>query len=108
MRIRKMRVNHLENPIGYALDRILFSWTAEGLEKKNGVRVLVAEDSAYKNILFDSEYRNDIDSTGYAINLVLKPRTRYYWKVMICGISGEWTEKTAFFFFFKMEEKWDA
>lgn len=108
MRIRKMRVNHLENPIGYALDRILFSWTAEGLEKKNGVRVLVAEDSAYKNILFDSEYRNDIDSTGYAINLVLKPRTRYYWKVMICGISGEWTEKTAFFETGKMEEKWDA
>ena len=64
MEIRKMKVNHLENPVGYALDRILFSWIADGSEKKNGVRAMVAEDVAFETILSDSGYRKDIDGTG--------------------------------------------
>lgn len=108
MEIRKMKVNHLENPVGYALDRILFSWIANGSEKKNGVRVMIAEDADFEKILSDSGYRKDIDGIGYPVRMELKPRTRYYWKVQIQDYEGRVTEKNAFFETGKMEEAWNA
>ena len=49
MKIRSLRTNHLENPIGYQMDKPLFTWTAEDSTgtKQQAARIEVALDEAF-------------------------------------------------------------
>ncbi len=49
MQFRNLRVNHIENPLGYAQGSPVFSWTAESSGKKqHWARVRVSADAEMK------------------------------------------------------------
>lgn len=111
MRITDCRVNHLENPIGYRMERTVFSWKvrqANG-KKQKYARVLVAEDPMYQCLLWDSGERNDLCSVACEAPISLKPRTRYFWKVQVVSDAGEIAQSdTNFFETGKQGEAWTA
>ncbi len=109
MKIRSMKVNHITNPIGYAMDKIHLSWKVDGVGlMQRSARVQVASDADFQDILYDSGSSAEIDGIGIAVDMNLQPRTRYYWKVIVESDNNKTVEETAFFETGKMEEAWEA
>lgn len=111
MKIEQLRTNHLTNPVGFRLEKPVFSYViteAEG-KKQASARIVVASDRSFGNILFDSGERSDLSSLSFSPDLALSPRTRYYWKVFASSDAGEKGEsETAFFETGKMNEPWEG
>lgn len=85
MKIYSMKVNHLNNPLGFRMPRTVFSWKvgeAEGT-RQTEARIQVGTDPQLKNVLLDSGFDSSIDSLGYKADLELLPHTRYYWTVTV-------------------------
>jgi alpha-L-rhamnosidase len=112
MKIVRMKTNRLTNPLGFQLKKKpSLSWIVEpGTAKKQvAARVQVASDSDFRNILFDSGKRADINSICYPLDIELSPRTRYYWNVTVWGDDGsEAAGEPAWFETSKMDEPWQA
>jgi len=111
MRIIHLRTNHIENPLGFELDRLRLSWVTESEDSKSifqtEAQVVIALDENFEKILFDSGKIQKIDSLAYTPNIELTPRTRYYWRVTVWGNAGdEVTSDCAWFETAKMDEPW--
>lgn len=110
MKITNLRVNHRENPLGYMLRKLAFSWQI--IEQKGrfekGCRIIISKDERFENIVFDSGMVKR-DKPVFEVNLSLKPRTRYYWKVFIWDDEGDYAESdVSWFETGKMDERWEA
>ena len=111
MKIRSLRTNHLENPIGYQMDKPLFTWTAEDSTgtKQQAARIEVALDETFGQTVFDSGLQAEISSLGFAPDMALAPRTRYFWRVTVVADNGDAaTSAPAWFETGKMGEAWNA
>ena len=113
MRITKLKTNHIENPLGFELDRLSLSWVTESGDSlstsQTAARVEIAFDDCFKSICFDSEKKKEINSLAYTPELELKPRTRYFWRVTVWGDMGDQvTSEVAWFETAKMNEPWNA
>jgi len=112
MRITGLKTNRLRNPLGFAMtDKPGLSWIveSEGAKRQAAARVEVSTDDGFRNIIFDSGKREDIDSISYRPDIEIKPRTRYYWRVCVWGDDGSVAEsETAWFETSKMNEPWQA
>ena len=67
MKIKDMRVNHLENPLGYECEYPVFSWiveTARG-KRQEKARMEIALDRGMKKVIYDSGWKREIDSRGF-------------------------------------------
>jgi alpha-L-rhamnosidase len=109
MRITKLRTNHINNPLGFELTRLSLSWITETSHSKyqEAAQVFIALDEDFDQIVYDSGKRQDINSLAFSPEMKLKPRTRYYWKVMVWGDQGDAsTSEVAWFETAKMEEEW--
>lgn len=111
MRLYDLKINHLKNPMGFRMERTVFSWkVADAVGKKQEwARIVVASDEGLTDILFDSGFDSSAGSLGYRAELPLRPRTRYYWTVTVRSDAGEeavgelqWFETG------KREEPWTA
>lgn len=107
MTITNCRVNHLTNPLGYALDGTAFSWTVEEAKGKSqtAARIMVKRDGIVEA---DTGWAN-LDSLSAPVDLPLRPRMRYTWTVAVRtdageeAVSGEnWFETG------KLDEPWAA
>ncbi|KAK8842995.1 hypothetical protein M9Y10_025182 [Tritrichomonas musculus] len=119
-KISKMRLNGIENPIGYDTNSLSFSWVVEGTESKSqkSARVVISTDSACDvnkkdHLIHDSGDSAEVNSIDYNPKLdtktVLKPRTRYYWKVTVTTEKNEKIESPiSFFETSKLNEPWTA
>lgn len=111
MRIVQLKTNHMENPIGFQMKQPIFSWQvieADGKFQK-AARIQVAGNQEMTNILLDTGWRRDLDSLASPVELLLTPRTRYYWMVCVESDVGEIAESDINFFETgKMEEPWAA
>ena len=91
MRINSCKTNHIVNPMGYAAERVVFSWIAEETRsaKPTAARILVSSDPKMRGILYDSGY--DPLLSGIAAEVPVKPApyTRYYWTVEVRGDCGD-------------------
>ena len=107
MQFRNLRVNHIENPLGYAQGSPVFSWTAESSGKKQRcARVRVSADAEMKSILFDTG-EAELSSLGVPSTLKPAPRTRYYWQVEAAADDGDVGQsEIAWFETGKMDELW--
>lgn len=109
MKITGLKINHLENPIGYDMEFQTFSWKWSGQEENVSpfFRVIAAKEPKFREILYDSGYDQKITGIAWECRMRLEPRTRYYWKVMARENSGrETVSETAFFETGKQQEEW--
>jgi alpha-L-rhamnosidase len=113
MRITKLKMNHLDNAIGYHCEEIYFSWNVEDTKASycKELRVVVAVSDCFikNNIVYDSGILEGYHKNGLDVSFPMKPRTRYYWMVWMTGDNGEEVESdVAYFETGKLNEKWDA
>ena len=112
MKVTHLKTNHVVNPLGYAIERPVFSWMVEDTRDtvQTAAQVLVSLDSAFTQILFDSGRveGHAIDSLAYRPAISLRPRTRYFWKVRVWGETEGAESDVAWFETAKMGEAWLA
>ena len=108
MKITNVRINGIENPVGFAYDYLLCSWNveeAQGKKQTNAV-IEVSESKDFAKILYKKEAA-DLKQNGEKLDVELKPRTTYYYRVTVttdageCAISDIATFETG-----KMDEAW--
>lgn len=110
MRVTHCRVNHLENPMGYRMEKPVFSWITEGAQgkKQAGARLRVWKDGAENDCLVDTGWAK-LDSLATPAELALQPRTRYCWTVSVRSDAGEEAESEVNWFETgKREEPWQG
>ena len=109
MQIYGTKVNHLRNPLGFRMERTVFSWKvkqAKGTEQK-AARIRIAADERMEQLLFDSGWDPEADPLAYPVPLDLSERTRYFWQVQVQSNIGEEAESTVQYFETgKREEPW--
>lgn len=111
MRLYDLKVDHLKNPLGFRMERTVFSWKVADAagKKQEWARIVVASDEGLTNLLFDSGFDGNASSLGYRAEIKLQPRTRYYWTVTVRTDAGEEsTGETQWFETGKREEPWTA
>lgn len=108
MKITNARINGIENPIGFSYDYLLCSWNveeAQGKKQKN-VLIEVSESKDFEEILYKKEAA-DLKQNGEKLDVGLKPRTTYYYRVTVTTDAGECvTSDIATFETGKMDEVW--
>ena len=119
-KIVKMRLNGIENPIGYDTSSLSFSWIVEGTEAKfqKSAKLIISENPSCdidkkEQLIHDSGESVKINSIDYDPQIdtkkILKPRTRYYWKVTVTTDLDEKIESPINFFeTSKLDEPWIA
>lgn len=111
MKIIDCRVNHLKNPIGYRMERTVFSWKvtdAKGM-KQEAARICVAADPKMQEILADTGFTAEADSLASKVDVTLLPRTRYYWTVTVrSDAQEEAVSEVNWFETSKMGESWQG
>ncbi len=111
MRIYDQKVNHLTNPLGFRMDRTVFSWKAaeSAGTVQTAARIVVARDDGMQDTVADTGFSEAADSLGTVVPLSLKPRTRYYWNVTVRTDAGEEeTGEVQWFETGKRDEKWQG
>ena len=109
MQIYDTKVNHLTNPLGFRMDRTVFSWKVKDAKgtRQNAARMRIASDTAMQEILYDSGWEKEADSLSFPVKSDLKPRTRYYWTVAVESDAGKQeTSDVQWFETAKREEDW--
>jgi len=108
MEIKHLRVNHLERPLGYDFTSLTLSWKIKASkgEGVSEVRVLVSEKDTLEWPVYDSGALVQFKKCQISVQMPLKPRTRYYWQVIIRDEEKEITSEISWFETAKMEEQW--
>lgn len=108
MKITNVRINGIENPVGFAYDYLLCSWNVEEAQgkKQTNVVIEVSESEDFEEILYKKEAA-DLKQNGEKLDVELKPRTTYYYRVTVTTDAGECvTSDIATFETGKMDEVW--
>ncbi|MBI5294688.1 MAG: family 78 glycoside hydrolase catalytic domain [Chloroflexi bacterium] len=112
MKITLLKTNHVKNPLGFALDKPVFSWIVEDTQNKKqiSVQVVISKDDGFTHILFDSGKvaGSKINGVAYCPTINLAPRARYFWKVRVWGETESAESETGWFETAKMDEPWQA
>lgn len=109
MIINQLRTNHIENPLGFIIEKPTLSWVVEvsSGKKQKKAQIQVALDSHFNEIVYDSGMKPDLNSLGVEIDLNLLPCTRYYWKVRVLADNNdEGVSDIAWFETGKMDRPW--
>lgn len=107
MKIKKLRANHIEQPMGFALCPLSLSWVVEDAEGEreawSRVEIFDGEERIY-----DSGERTDINRLDFMVDTELLPRHHYSWRVTVHSISGNQCREESWFETGKMDEQWQA
>ena len=106
MKLKNLRVCNLEDPIGYAMEKPVFSWTVE--ESGSKPRWTALSVTAAGESLYESGEVTEADSLGWAVDIPLRPRTRYDYTLRVCAGDGEQASASGFFETGKRDESWQA
>lgn len=99
MKIEKVYVNHIQNPVGFETGRPVISWTvteAAGRFMK-WARVLIAEDKEFQRVVYDSGRKTDLNPLACETDFEPEEATRYYVRVLEEDDTGDAGEGTGFF-----------
>lgn len=90
MRITNVRINGIENPVGFTYDNLLCSWNVRETESKKQVnaRIEVSSSESFETIVYAKEGA-ELSQSGTKLELELKPRTTYYYRVTVTGDAGD-------------------
>ena len=109
MRVAKLRTNHFENPIGYTLDGLSLSWVTEDSTGsfQKFAQVQISLDEEFSHLIYDSGKLPTSESLDFRPDIVLTPRTRYFWRVQVWADDGDTAlSDTAYFETAKLDEHW--
>lgn len=110
MRIFNVRINGYENPIGFSYDYIVCSWNVIETcsTKQKNVVIEVSIDKNFVNLRYKKEGQN-LNMSGERLDVELKPRTTYYFRVTVIGNKDDQaTSDINIFETGKMQESWKA
>ncbi|WP_282923791.1 alpha-L-rhamnosidase [Mediterraneibacter massiliensis] len=108
MKITAVKINGIENPMGYELKDPRISWKVRETRAKRqtGVCIEVAGDPLFENMIYTKEGK-DLSSLGERLELELKPCKRYYVRVQVENELGEKAvSDPAYFETAKMDQPW--
>lgn len=111
MKLTKLRVNHVERPIGFQMEPLSFSWIVEeagAAKKKKRTRICISETGEDGTFLYDSGELENADSMDFRIDISLKSRTRYRWIVEVTADNGEQASAESWFETGKKDEPWEG
>jgi alpha-L-rhamnosidase len=111
MEILNCKTNHLDNPIGFDLTNVVFSWIVEDTisQYQDYSRIIVSKDFKFDEILYDSKETKNLDNRYFELKINLEPCKRYYWKVIVKGNEGDIGEsEVQYFETGKMDTSWKA
>lgn len=105
MKIYNCEVNHIKEPIGFMLEKPSFSWMIDGNNDEviDSSRIIIKENN---EVIYDSSFC-DLKQTGEKIDISLKPRTIYSWRVEVKKNDNEIiSSDDNIFETGKMDEEW--
>ena len=109
MDIYAVKINGLNDPVGYEIAPPVCSWKVRGSRgtKQRGASIRVASDAALAHVLWKKE--GDLDSLGVVLDLPLQPYTRYYYQIIVRSDAEEEAESDVHFFETgRLSESWQA
>lgn len=109
MKIERMKICGLKEPVGFLYDIPDVSWNVTGAKGKKSVetKVAVSTEENFKNIIFEKQ-DEELPCQGTALDISLQPYTRYFVQVTVTTELGECAEGRTFFETGKMKENWKA
>ena len=109
MEIYAVKLNGLDNPVGFDYDMLQCSWkicNSNG-KKQRSAKIQVATDKELRNIPWEKE--GDLNSLGESLDIFPEPCTRYYYQITVTSDAGEVAKSEIHFFeTAKMEQPWQA
>ena len=109
MELYAIRINGLNNPIGYCTDTVLCSWKVRHAKGKKQLcaKIEVSLSSDFEDVIYCME--GDLSSLGTKLELELFPCTRYWYRVTVISDIGETAVSDGCFFETgKLSESWSA
>lgn len=110
MRITNVKINGIEDPVGFAYDRLLCSWNVIETESKTQDMAVIEISStpSFETLLYKKEGKG-LKQAGESLELELKPRTCYYFRITVTGDAGDIAVSDVHTFETgKMQEEWQA
>lgn len=110
MRITNVRMNGIENPIGFTYEKLMCSWNVREAksQKQQYAMIEVSLQKDFQNILYKKEGAT-LKQSGEKLEMELKPRTTYFYRISIEGNEGDKAvSEVCTFETGKMDETWEA
>ena len=110
MEISRLRTNHVTEPMGYRLEKPVFSWIVSGAAgtRQEVARVKISRCEDMTDVVYDSGKRKDISSLGFEADFIPEAVSRYYWEVTVWTDAEEEGSAVSWFETGKMKEPWQA
>ncbi len=109
MQITRIKINGVENPMGFKYRKVKLSWTVEefiGKFQKN-VKIEVSEDADFSTVVYVKEGA-DLKQYCETLEMNLSPRTKYFVKLTVMADNDECAETVTTFETGKLDEAWEA
>lgn len=90
MKIIDLALNQLQNPLGYDLSYMTFTWKVEESDAtcSEAVRLEIARTEEMSCMVYDSGIVKSYKECRYEVDMELESRTRYYWRVWVRDSLG--------------------
>ena len=102
MRIEKLKVNHITNPVGFAMGQPVFSYVAAEStgKRQKTAEIRVSRNEDLSDPVFDSGMTAEVNGLAYRLpeEVKLLPATRYYWDVTVQADDGDSARSAAAYF----------
>ena len=111
MELYDLRVNHLCNPLGYEMNKTVFSWKVKNAvgKKQEAARIRVGESENFETLIMDTGFLENLSSIASQVDEPLMPCKRYFWDVTVRTDKGEEAvSSVSWFETGKMDEAWHA
>ena len=107
MRISKILINHMTEPIGFQLDDLRIEFTVEAEQFTEITKQLTIWTDNYEAPVYQSK-QEPFKNNYFDVPLTLIPRTRYHVEIAIRDTNHELFTKESFFETGKMDESFQA
>jgi alpha-L-rhamnosidase len=109
MKIVRLKINGIEEPLGFSMSHISVSWNVEDSrgQKALWVKIELAEDEAFRDIVSLKEGM-ELSCTGVSVEAALTSRKRYFVRVTIDDDTKDKVSAVTAFETGKMGEEWTA
>lgn len=109
MIVRDIKINGVEKPVGFSVDKKVLSYKVDETESKKAIskKIVVSTNEDFSEIVFQKE-GEEIKAKGTQLDFEVSPKTRYYCRVEIQGDKGDRAAGYTYFETGKMDEPWQG